>query len=86
MRTYAILALATAGISGCMPGPDYVRPEVPTPAAWRIDYTQAADVANTKWWEQFGAPVLNELVDAALRENLDVCASPPRGSINSSAR
>ena len=72
MRTYAILALAAAGITGCMPGPDYVRPEVTTPAAWRIDYTQAAEVANTKWWEQFGDPVLNELVDSALRENLDV--------------
>ena len=48
MRTYAIFALAAAGITGCMPGPDYVRPEVTTPAAWRIDYTQAAEVANTK--------------------------------------
>ena len=72
MRTYAILALAAAGIAGCMPGPDYVRPVVDTPAAWRIDYTQAADVANTKWWEQFGDPALNTLVDSALRENLDV--------------
>ena len=72
MRTYAILALAAAGITGCMPGPDYVRPDVDTPAAWRIDYTQATEVANTKWWEQFGDPVLNTLVDSALRENLDV--------------
>ncbi len=75
MRTYALVALvalAAAGIAGCMPGPDYVRPVVDTPAAWRIDYTQAAEVANTKWWEQFGDPVLNELVESALRENLDV--------------
>ena len=72
MRTYAILALAVAGLTGCMPGPDYVRPEVTAPSAWRIDYTKAAEVANTKWWEQFGDPVLNELVDSALRENLDV--------------
>ena len=72
MRTLAFLALAVAGVTGCMPGPDYVRPDVKAPAAWRIDYTQATEVANTKWWEQFGDPVLNELVDAALRENLDV--------------
>jgi multidrug efflux system outer membrane protein len=72
MRTYALLSLALAGITGCMPGPDYVRPEVKTPAAWRIDYTKATEVANTKWWEQFGDPVLNELVDSALRENYDV--------------
>ena len=72
MRTPAVVAMAVASLAGCMPGPDYVRPEVNTPAAWRIDYDQAADVANTKWWEQFGDPVLNELVDTALRENLDV--------------
>ena len=72
MRPYAIFALAVAGITGCMPGPDYVRPDVTTPAAWRIDYAKATEVANTKWWEQFGDPVLNELVDSALRENLDV--------------
>jgi multidrug efflux system outer membrane protein len=72
MRMYGVMALAAAGITGCMPGPDYVRPDVDTPAAWRIDYTQAAEVANTKWWEQFGDPVLNDLVESALRENLDV--------------
>ncbi len=72
MRTLVIIAVAAAGVTGCMPGPDYVRPEVNTPAAWQIDYAKAAEVANTKWWEQFGDPVLNELVDAALRENLDV--------------
>jgi multidrug efflux system outer membrane protein len=72
MKTYAIVALAAAGLTACMPGPDYVRPDVETPAAWRIDYSQAAEVANTKWWEQFGDPVLNELVESALRENLDV--------------
>ena len=42
------------------------------PAAWRIDYPKAAEVANTKWWEQFGDPVLNELIETALRENRDV--------------
>jgi multidrug efflux system outer membrane protein len=72
MRTHAILALAVASLTGCMPGPDYVRPDVKTPAAWRIDYPHASEVANTKWWEQFGDPALNELVDSALRENLDV--------------
>ncbi len=66
------LALAIAVVAGCMPGPDYVRPEIATPAKWRIDYAEAAEVANTKWWEQFGDPVLNDLVDAALRENIDV--------------
>jgi multidrug efflux system outer membrane protein len=49
-----------------------LRPEVESPAAWRIDYPKAADVANIKWWEQFGDPVLNGLVETALRDNRDL--------------
>jgi len=72
MRIRALLALVAASISGCMVGPDYVRPTVESPETWRIEYPKAAEVANTKWWEQFGDPVLNGLVETALRENLDV--------------
>jgi multidrug efflux system outer membrane protein len=72
-RTRAMSLLLTATVMpGCMVGPDYVRPEVDVPEAWRIDYEQAAEVANTKWWTQFGDPVLDELIATALRENLDV--------------
>jgi outer membrane protein, multidrug efflux system len=59
-------------LSGCAMGPDYSRPAVESPAAYRIDYPKASDVANTKWWEQFGDPALNQLVEDALRGNLDV--------------
>jgi multidrug efflux system outer membrane protein len=45
---------------------------VDAPASWRIDYPQAANVANTKWWEQFGDPALNLLVETAIQENLDL--------------
>ena len=59
-------------LSGCAVGPDYSRPAIESPGAYRIDYPKAADVANTKWWEQFGDPALNQLVEDALRGNLDV--------------
>jgi multidrug efflux system outer membrane protein len=73
MRSNVLIALVVAAtFVGCTVGPDYLRPTVESPAAWRIDYPKAAEVANTKWWEQFGDPVLNELVESALRENLDV--------------
>jgi multidrug efflux system outer membrane protein len=72
MRISTLTVLLATVIVGCTVGPDYERPAVDTPTAWRIDYGTAADVANTRWWEQFGDPVLNELVDSALRENLDV--------------
>ena len=43
-----------------------------SPVDWRVDYAAAADAANTRWWEQFEDPVLNQLIDTALRENKDV--------------
>ena len=67
-RLLAVCAL----LSGCAVGPDYSRPAIESPAAYRIEYPKAADVANTKWWEQFGDPALNQLVEDALRGNLDV--------------
>ena len=73
MSTRRLLAaLAAAALAGCTLGPDYLRPLFDSPAKYRVDYPQAADVANTKWWEQFGDPVLNQLVEDALRGNLDV--------------
>ncbi|RQH05775.1 efflux transporter outer membrane subunit [Paraburkholderia dinghuensis] len=71
--TLATLAAATVCLAGCMTvGPDYHRPDVQVPATWRIDMHEAEEVVNTAWWEQFDDPVLNDLIQTALRENLDV--------------
>lgn len=64
--------VVVAALLGCAVGPDYERPRTEVPPQWRIDYPKAADVANTKWWEQFGDPVLDQLIEEALRENRDV--------------
>lgn len=65
----ALLALSA---TGCMVGPDYVRPTIDTPAAWRLSDESARDLANSAWWKQFDDPVLDDLVDTALRENKDL--------------
>ena len=67
-----VLSLLLLSLIGCTQGPDYVRPAVESPVDWRVDYVAAADAANTRWWEQFDDPVLNQLIDTALRENKDV--------------
>ena len=59
-------------------GPNYERPKIDTPASWRIDYGEAAEVANSKWWEQLEDPVLNQLIDDALRANPDLRAAAGR--------
>lgn len=70
MKRWTFVSLVT--LAGCAVGPNYVRPVVDTPPAWRIEYSKASEVANTMWWEQFGDPLLNELIETALRENKDV--------------
>ncbi len=78
MRRLAHAVTLLAFCSGCAVGPDYERPKTDAPDKWRIDYPQAADVANTRWWEQFDDPALNELIDTALRENRDLFIAAAR--------
>jgi multidrug efflux system outer membrane protein len=76
MRRLALIVAAL--LAGCTVGPDYTRPSTVSPDKWRIDYPAAADVANTRWWEQFGDPALNQLIDEALRQNRDLVIAAAR--------
>ena len=59
-------------IVGCTVGPDYKRPTIDNPAAWRVDEKAAQDTANTAWWQQFDDPVLNQLIADALKQSYDI--------------
>ena len=59
-------------LAACVVGPDYEKPEIDTPDVYRFTDSEASDVVNTQWWTQFDDPVLDELIDEALRANLDV--------------
>jgi multidrug efflux system outer membrane protein len=78
MRKPLLVSLVALLVGGCMVGPDYVRPPVDAPAAWRLSEPEVKELANTAWWEQFGDPVLNELVATALRENKDLMIATAR--------
>jgi multidrug efflux system outer membrane protein len=81
-RRFAIRACGAPAIAvllvACTVGPDYRRPEVSMPAQWRIDTAQAVEIADPRWWEQFGDPVLNQLIDEALRGNRDLLVAAAR--------
>jgi NodT family efflux transporter outer membrane factor (OMF) lipoprotein len=47
------------------------------PDAWSVDAPQGTVDANT-WWEQFGDPVMHQLVTSVLNGNLDVQAAVER--------
>ncbi|MCY0853871.1 efflux transporter outer membrane subunit [Cupriavidus sp. D39] len=72
MRTSAFSLIAVLTLGGCLLGPNYQRPAVDTPPAFRFAEADAKDLANTAWWVQFEDPALNELIATALAENKDV--------------
>jgi multidrug efflux system outer membrane protein len=53
-------------------GPDYSRPNVDTPAAFRFEPGQVAETVDTEWWREFDDPVLDALIAEALANNLNV--------------
>jgi multidrug efflux system outer membrane protein len=66
------LLAALALTSACTVGPDYVKPEVDVPERWRITLEESTEAINTAWWQQFNDPMLDRLIDTALRNNRDV--------------
>lgn len=67
-----MLGLAVATLAGCTVGPDYQRPEVAMPAAYRAHLADASAGVAGPWWRQFGSPTLARLVDEGLKNNLDL--------------
>ena len=67
-----IVAVVGLFVAGCMMGPDYQRPAVDAPKAFIYETKDAQNLADTDWWKQFGDPVLDQLIDTALANNLNV--------------
>lgn len=76
----ASVALAL-GLSACMVGPNYQRPQVPAPPALRgaeAAAAEAASLADLPWWEVMKDPVLQKMVREALANNLDLRTATAR--------
>jgi multidrug efflux system outer membrane protein len=71
MRRLVVLLVACP-LAGCLMGPNYRRPAVEAPPAFRFEMAEARDTVNTAWWMQFRDPVLDSLIDEALAHNLTV--------------
>ncbi|MDB5789524.1 efflux transporter outer membrane subunit [Caballeronia mineralivorans] len=72
MRTSYLSLVALLALGGCLLGPNYERPAVDAPPAFRFAESDAKDLVNTAWWEQFQDPALNALIATALADNKDV--------------
>lgn len=71
---WPILAGSFLLLCGCMKaGPDYVRPEIAVSSQWleaKDERVQSAPAQCHAWWEAFGDPVLNQIIERAYHENL----------------
>lgn len=66
--------LLSAILSACAVGPDFVKPQVATPAEFiAVDAKQFSPAATeADFWTSFHDPLLNELIDKALIANHDI--------------
>ncbi len=78
-RLPIIFAVIFAGLAAsCTVGPNYHRPAVQSPDAFRDladnpqAQAQAASYADLKWWQVFQDPQLQELIRTALKQNYDL--------------
>jgi NodT family efflux transporter outer membrane factor (OMF) lipoprotein len=73
----ACLTAAASFLAGCAAGPDYVRPPVEAPAAykepgpWKAAEPSQID-ADQQWWKQYGDARLDALIDEANKANQDI--------------
>jgi outer membrane protein, multidrug efflux system len=74
----AVFTFLTFGLllCGCAVGPNYKRPAIDAPGAYRGDnpspITSSKSMGDEKWWEVFQDPVLEQLIHTALQQNYDV--------------
>jgi multidrug efflux system outer membrane protein len=81
VRAFGVPLLASTMVAGCVKvGPDYVRPEVPTPPQYRFvdGPAQAETLADVGWWLVFQDPTLQALIREAIANNLDLRAAVAR--------
>jgi outer membrane protein, multidrug efflux system len=84
MRTSFHIGITVAAVmlAGCTVGPNYKRPQIAVPESFRapepLPDSQAASLADLKWFEVFRDPQLQALVKVALAQNYDLRDSVAR--------
>jgi len=81
MKLRAVSAGVVLLAVGCAVGPNYQKPDLPVPVGWKeaqqsgVD-TRSAELA--RWWTVFNDPLLDSLVERAVRSNLDLRVAEAR--------
>ena len=79
MRATYVAIVTSVLLAGCKVGPDYHRPIVEVPTAYRNEPAQApVATANVDWWTQFDDPVLTQLIAEGLAHNKTIKIAAPK--------
>lgn len=73
-----VLALGALALSACAIGPNYRRPELPAPEAFRDHPGEAESIADLPWFEIFRDEALATLVRESLANNRDLATAVAR--------
>ncbi|MGA8366503.1 MAG: efflux transporter outer membrane subunit [Candidatus Acidiferrales bacterium] len=77
LRPVLLVCVGAVCLAGCAVGPNYRRPSTDTPSSYRgltpeeAAKTDAASLADQKWWEVFQDKELQEMIRTALQKNYD---------------
>jgi len=78
LACFIAVIMASGLVAGCKVGPNYNRPVVQPPTAYRNvsenpqAQAQAASYADLPWWQVFQDPQLQELIRTVLKQNYDL--------------
>src|SRR6267143_899890 len=78
LAAFMAAMMASGLVAGCSVGPNYHRPVIQPPTAYRDlsenpqVQAQAASYADLPWWQVFQDPQLQELIRIALKQNYDL--------------
>jgi len=74
---YLLVPVLVLLVAGCVLGPEYSRPEVAVPVAYKADapwkeVTPLDSLDKGRWWEIYGDPGLNELEEQAMEASQEL--------------
>ena len=75
MNARLTVGIALVAALGCAIGPDYRRPELPAPPAFRDQAEAPASIADLPWWEVFRDDALVALIHESLANNRDLAVA-----------
>lgn len=72
---HSLIALTALLITGCAIGPDYERPSMTAPDAFRYGETNQSSIIDRAWWKSFKDEQLSKNIDQALINNFDLISA-----------